>query len=514
VSREKVRTGPGLKTSVVLVGIFAALTTGALVLFTLGDFQGIVVFLLILIVAFAVASLARPALVRASLALFLLLLVGSIVVGGLGVVQLVSAVSNREGAVDPPDAFALSAAEAKLDVSAVERNFRIELTEDELTAVLQEALGESENPFRRVDVDITNRLGEQGMIDFVGRFKNGDLDVTGSLETHVEAGGLMVGIVEIDAGMFHLPGVARGAVEDMIEDLTDLQDALAEEGAEVQQILIGNDRIIVSGVNRSAGDVDMTTVLSGIRRQVDLADPTVRLAEEFPPGTAASLDVPGDRYYMAVGDSLAASVGVDDVRDGYVSRFHRQLVERDGVAYGLRNFGVSGETSQSLLDGGQLDAAIRFADDHDVRYLTIDVGANDLLGHLGSADCSGDVETPPCLERISGALTTYEDNIEEIFDRLADLEDVTVIVLLAYNPFSFGFEETVRFESQSNQALRRLNDIAGAAALDQGFLVADGFSFMLNTATVTTNMLDNPPDIHPTPLGYDRLTLALVRALS
>jgi lysophospholipase L1-like esterase len=253
--------------------------------------------------------------------------------------------------------------------------------------------------------------------------------------------------------------------------------------------------------------------LSGIRRQVDLADPTVRVEPEFPQGTATSNQVPGDPYYVALGDSLAANVGVDDVRDGYVSRFHRYLEERDGAALGLRNFGIPGETSGSLLTGGQLDAAVEFAAANRVGYLTIDIGANDLLGHLGSADCSSDIETPACLERIAGALAAYEGNIAEIFDRLAELDGVTVIVLLAYNPFSFGFENSVRFESQSNQALRRLNDIAGLAALDRGFLVADGFSRMLNTATVTTRMLDNPPDIHPTPLGYDRLTSALVRAL-
>jgi lysophospholipase L1-like esterase len=498
----------------VLIGLVAALTTGLLALFTVGTFGAIVAFLLLLIIAFTAASLARPGLVRVALAGFLLLIVGTVVIGGLGIAQLVSAISGTEGEVAAPDATYLASANSKLDVSATERNFRIELSEGELTAVLQQALADSENPFRRVEVDITNQLGEPGMIDFVGEFKNGSLDVSGSLATEVDAGKLTISIVDIDAGMFTLPGVALGAIEDMIEDLADFQEALGEEGADVQQLVIGANQIVVSGINSSVQDVDMATVLSGIRRQVDLADPTVRVEPEVPQGTATSLQVPGDPYYLALGDSLAANVGVDDVRDGYVSRFHRYLEERDGVGLGLRNFGISGETSMSMLNGGQLDAALDFAEANRVRYLTIDIGANDLLGHLGSADCSTDIETPACLERIAGALTAYETNLAEIFDRLDALEDVTVIVLLAYNPFSFGFENSVRFESQSNQALRRLNDIAGRAALDRGFLVADGFSRMLNTATVTTRMLDNPPDIHPTPLGYDRLTSALVRALS
>lgn len=507
--------GAGSRTAVGLMGMFAALAAGALTLFTVGAGPAIAVAAAIGIMGFATALAAPPGVVRGMLGALVLVLVGSLAIGGWGLSRIVSALGERDGVVDAPDGAALSAAEDKLDVASRERGFRVELTEDELTAVLQDALATSANPFRSIDIDITNDLGERGAIDFVGEFKSGDLDIVGSLETTVQAGRLMLTIVDIEVGMFRVPSVGRAAVEDMIEELADFQAALAADGAEVQQIVIGDDRIIVSGTNSGSADIDMSSVVDGIERQVDLSGFVIRLDEDFPPGTATSNEVPGNTYYVALGDSLAANVGVQDIRDGYVSRFHLQLEERDGRTYGLRNFGVVGETSRSLLDGGQLDAAIEFARTNEVAYVTIDIGANDLLGHLGSEDCSEDVAAPACLERVGGALEAYEFNVTEIFGRLAEgFPKAEVIVLLTYNPFSFGFEDSVEFEAQSNQVIRRLNTIARLAGEERGFVVADGFTPMVNTATATTHMLDDPPDIHPTGLGYDRLTGALVDAIS
>ncbi|MGD2052221.1 MAG: SGNH/GDSL hydrolase family protein, partial [Acidimicrobiia bacterium] len=229
---------------------------------------------------------------------------------------------------------------------------------------------------------------------------------------------------------------------------------------------------------------------------------------------ADGFEAPGDPAYLALGDSLAAAVGVEDPADGYVSRFHRHISTRDGVAYGMLDLGVAGETSGTLLNGGQLDRAIDYGTGHDVAYVTIDIGANDLLGHLSSPDCSEDLTVPACTDRIEGSLTAYALNVDDIFGKLADhFPDATVLVLVSYNPFSLGFEDEVAFEARSNSALERLNAIAADAAGRYGFLVADGFTPMRGTAAATTHMVDVPPDIHPNALGYDILTGALAEAL-
>ena len=222
----------------------------------------------------------------------------------------------------------------------------------------------------------------------------------------------------------------------------------------------------------------------------------------------------GDGYYIALGDSLAATVGVEGFADGYVSQVHREISLRDGTVYGLRNLGRTGESSGTMLIGGQLDTAVEFGQSHAVRYVTVDIGANDLLGHLASTDCSEEIESLACSERIDASLTAYESNIEVIMETIAsEFPDATAIFLLAYNPFSLGFEDEVRFEAQSNVVLSDLNAIAVAAATRHGFVVADGFSAMRGTTTATTHMTATPPDIHPNSVGYDVLTHAVLSSL-
>ena len=193
---------------------------------------------------------------------------------------------------------------------------------------------------------------------------------------------------------------------------------------------------------------------------------------------------------------------------------HRELSLRDGSVYGLRNFGVSGETSGTFLVGGQLDEAIEFGRDREVAYVTVDIGANDLLGHLAAADCAEDILARACADRIDASLGAYEENIDEILARLTDeFPDATIVFLETYNPFSLGFEDQVAFEAQSNDALALLNELGATAARRYGILVADGFTPMRGTTSVTTHMTNTPPDIHPNAIGYDILTEAIMSAL-
>lgn len=512
---DRIEAPPGLKTAVGVTGLFATVAFGGLLLFTLGEGAAIVLGGSVLVGAVLTAALGGRTVATAVLAALSLVLVGSVVVGGYGALQIVMALTGGSDAppAPRPDPVVLTAATAKIDAEAERDAFRLDLSEDELNAVLQEALAEADNPFRRVTVDIANRLGDPGRLEFVGEFKEGSLDVSGTLETRVDSGRLDVRILDIEVGMFTVPGIARSALEDMIADLADLQASLAEEGADVQDIRIGDDRFIVTGTNRGDGTVDSAAVVDAIAGRVDLGQPDA-LEPLYPAGRVNGTAADGDTYYVALGDSLAANVGVADDRDGYVSRFHSWLESDTGEELGLRNFGVPGETSGSLLNAGQLDEAEQFGRENFVRYVTIDIGANDLLGHLTSADCSEDINTAACDERIEASLAAYEVNVAEIFEIIEGaFPDATVILLTTYNPFGFGFEDRVQFEADTNAVLTRLNSIAAGAARDRGFLVADGFGPMRGIATATTHMVDTPPDIHPNVAGFDLLAGALIRAL-
>jgi len=98
-------------------------------------------------------------------------------------------------------------------------------------------------------------------------------------------------------------------------------------------------------------------------------------------------------YYVSLGDSLAAgyqpNVG-GDTDESYTDQLYTQLKKHDPNLVHIK-LGCSGETTQTMISGGicsypgatsQLDAAVKFLDAHrgQVRYVTLDIGANDVDG--------------------------------------------------------------------------------------------------------------------------------------
>ena len=96
-----------------------------------------------------------------------------------------------------------------------------------------------------------------------------------------------------------------------------------------------------------------------------------------------------------------------DPHEGYVSRFHAYMEEEMGRSLGLLNLGVSGESSLSIVRT-QLPRAVQELrtrkSDGDpstkVSVLTLDLGANDFLGHLASQECQDAPRGPACSARI------------------------------------------------------------------------------------------------------------------
>jgi lysophospholipase L1-like esterase len=508
-----------MKALTVLLGLPAALVVGVITLFTLGEVQGVVFLAAWLALTFvSVAMLPRPALVAVILIQVIALAGGGAFIGDQAT-RIIRALTTTEGPADPPDAGALASAEQGIDTAMGQAGFRLVLHEDEITAMIQDGLAESDAPLRRVTIDISDtETAGVGRIDFVGEFKSGDLTVEGSVETTIDAGAVQVEVVSLEMGALNLPGIGQNAMEEaidsLLEQVADVNELLADAEAEVQSITIGDDRIVITGVHAAGVVVTSETLLAGIQQQAAAAAAVPPAPQpRIPPGTVEGTSAEGSSYYVALGDSLAANVGVDRASRGYVSRFHRWLSERDGTAYGLRNFGVSGETSGSLIRGGQLDEAISFIQSNPVGWVTVDIGANDLLGHLGSDDCSADLASAACTARIESTRASYARNIDEIFATLREAApDATIVFLRAYNPFSIGLG--VGFEQQSSEVLDRFNDLAADAAARHGVVVADGFTPMEGTTGSTTHMLDDPPDIHPVAIGYDVLAAALADAVS
>lgn len=506
---------PGARTAAVVFGLVGSLLGAAVVLLrTSSDLAAIVTGVGLFTLAAYAAIWAPRAMSRGIAALLAAFAIGAASWLGVQALAFYRAFSYTAGPADPADPVSLDAAESKID--AVERDgaFRIELTEDELEAVIQNGLSTSESPLARVAIDIVD-ADPQGILEFHGEFKNGDLEMTGAMTARLVAGAVQVELVDLDVGSLTVPSLAAGAIEDLVESLADLNTVLAENRADVQSIVIGADRILVTGTQGGGEVLTSGTLLTALEAQATAAATVVAPPPEILGwGIVDGMHSAGSEYYVALGDSLAANVGASSARQGYVSRVHRQLESMDEASYGLHNFGVSGETSGTMIRSGQLDDAIAFIETHPVTYITIDIGANDLLGHLGSSDCAESLEAPPCVERIDSTFTTYRANLDEIFTRLREAApDATIIFLNAYNPFSLGFGATIAFEAESDAIVAAFNDIAAGLAAQYEILVADGYTPMRGTTAATTHMIDDPPDIHPLAIGYEVLAIAILETL-
>jgi hypothetical protein len=181
------------------------------------------------------------------------------------------------------------------------------------------------------------------------------------------------------------------------------------------------------------------------------------------------------------------------------------------------NLGISGESSFSIYDG-QLQRALEEIEKRNqdgdpttkVSFLTIDLGANDLIGHLGSDDCHESPRAPACQRRIEAALGTFEDNFEDILSKLGGaLESgAEMYVMTVYNPFDFGIG--LPFEEFTNEVVERLNAIIEKTARDHGAELADAYPIMNGNAAAWTHMLEG--DIHPIADGFQALAFSFAQA--
>ena len=507
-----------LRILALILGIPTALVVGALALFTVGEVWAVAAIIVVLLFAIGALFAEKP-LPMALVVVFPIALVGSVAYGGYNAYQLVQALTDESGPTDPADPDALASVEAKLDAIDTQAGFRIELTEAEMTAFLQDGLAENDTPIRAVFVDALapGEGDEQGELRFEAAFKSGGLSAEGRVSYELRDGGFSVELLEIDVGAFRIPGVVLGALDDLVNgvlDVNDVNDVLAEERATVQSVEVTDTSVVIVGTQAGGELLTAGALLQGLRENAEqIAGAVEPPPEQYGAGNVNGTSADGASYYVALGDSLAANVGVDQPRDGYVSRFHRQILAADGSTLGLRNFGRSGETSGTLISGGQLQQAFDFIDSFPVEVVTLDIGANDLLGHLGSAECAESANDPACVQRIEASLVTYRTNLDRVFrDLTRAAPRATVVFLLTYNPFSFGFN-VVGLEQDTDAIMTRLNDVAVEVALVYGVLIADGFTPMQGTAGATTHMAEAPPDIHPRAIGYDILTGALVEAI-
>ena len=451
--------------------------------------------------------------------ILLVVVVGGVVVVAVLAVAAFSTYNSLSGDAEPlpPEIIAQGqAVERKIEEAVTDKSaFYLELTDEELSSLLLFRAG-SVSAIRDIGVSINS-----GVLEINGSL-GGLLSApfSGSVELVFENGLIHPKLNEVSLGFLSAPGAIREKLNSLVDQGLDINAALSESGAaQIQRFDMQPGRVVIVGVQKGGASVSAVTrdaLIQAFESAGGGTAPVPPGADLVPPGTAG-ISEPGDDLYLALGDSLAANVGVDRPQDGYVSRFHAHLERETGRDLGLLNLAISGESSISIMQG-QFQQALneirRRRDDGNpstrVSVLTINLGANDLLTHLGSADCLQGPRGDACQARMDAGLEGFSENFPKIVGTLAkELEpDAEFYIMTMYNPFNFGLG--IPFEDFSNEILVRLNAIVAENANNVGANLADPYDLMGGNAAAWTNMLQG--DIHPNSDGFQVLAFSLAQA--
>ena len=256
--------------------------------------------------------------------------------------------------------------------------------------------------------------------------------------------------------------------------------------------------------------------------------------------SAASATAPRATYYVALGDSLSKGFmpTTGDSNEGYVDQLYAQLHQSQPQLQ-LVKLGCSGETTTTMRHGGicsypdatsQLDAAVAFLRTHrgSVKYLTIDIGAND----IDPCAASGVIDEI-CVQQ---SLATIAQNLLAILVSLRAAGGLgpQYVGMTYYDPFLAAWLLGPAGQAVARQSVQDANTLNGLEAFEYrifGMKVADvsgafhtndftdvpfgGGTVPLNVATICTLTFEcTLHNIHPNVQGYSVIAGAFEAVVS
>lgn len=248
--------------------------------------------------------------------------------------------------------------------------------------------------------------------------------------------------------------------------------------------------------------------------------------------------------YVALGDSISSGYGLEDPE---TQAFPALLAAEDEAE--LTNLAVAGTTSSGLLTMLDEEAVVEAVRNADV--ITITIGGNDLMDALYAylAEPTGRttdemrtllsgeggalslltlarlvVAAPdfPESQQLEQALTTYADNLDQIFTRIAALnDDATVVVATQYQPYRHltGTPAIGRLLDACEAGVTALNAEIESVAARDGVQVADVYTAFANDNTAETPLCNATLlpeinlDFHPNSDGHRLIATVVARVL-
>ncbi|MFA8438408.1 immunoglobulin-like domain-containing protein [Pueribacillus sp. YX66] len=198
--------------------------------------------------------------------------------------------------------------------------------------------------------------------------------------------------------------------------------------------------------------------------------------------------------YVALGDSLAAGfLNSQELGDGYPVYIAEGIEEETPYYVNLINYGVGGYTTVHLLE--QLERSDVQQDLSNADFITIDIGANDILWKIGTDfDLSDPEELNRIIQEVNEAISTVKTNVTEILSQIKQLNPEAPIFFMGYYnalPYLDGQEMIELMISILNSALQ---DASEETIFVPTFDAFNGKHDIY---------LPNPNDIHPTKEGYE-----------
>ena len=256
---------------------------------------------------------------------------------------------------------------------------------------------------------------------------------------------------------------------------------------------------------------------------------------------SAAYGADAPRYYLALGDSLA--LGVQPVKGVYTAT-NRGYADDLYALYRLKipglklaKLGCSGESTTTMIAGGvcayplhsQLAQALDFLRTHRVAFVTLDIGANNVLGCFTMSGID-----QACVQNaINAMLVDFTQILPAL--RAAAGPIVPIVAMNYYDPFLAAWVlspqgEALAIESYQamiafNSVLENIYGLYGVPVADveaafhtNNFTPVPGVNVPINVLVALTWTWmgappPNGPDIHPNSVGYAAIAGAFAKQM-
>ncbi len=223
--------------------------------------------------------------------------------------------------------------------------------------------------------------------------------------------------------------------------------------------------------------------------------------------------------YVALGDSLTQGVGDTTNQGGFVPLVAQNLMNDYGYQMEVKNYGVSGNTSQQILtrmeEQSEISETLASAD-----MMTLTVGGNDLRKVILENITKLKVSTFKKPSKV------YRKRLLEIIDLARkDNPNLPIYVLGIYNPFYLNFPELTEMQTivdnwnqVTEEAVSHLDYVYFVPINDllyQGIDGQEGVTQMSGEESkVVNDALYEEDNFHPNNTGYEIMKRAVLEKIS